>query len=160
MARRPPNGFVERLNREFGSGHDVRFNDVVQRWEVISPSAAGRPISQFFGWSRNPLTGTPIAPDQFGLLPFRELDQAGMDAIVQSMRDTFIGGSADGYTSWKERHAGVTAHNEAVSRAYSRQSAVEYAQALSEVDLRRPWIRHHSRNPVERRIAWGGTRYT
>jgi hypothetical protein len=29
---------------------------------------------------------------------------------------------------------------------------------LAEYDLRRPWVKHHSKNPVERRIAWGGAR--
>jgi hypothetical protein len=154
----PPKGFVEELQRRYGSNHDCRFNDVLQRWEIISPSSFGRPVSQFFGWLRNPMNGELNKPDALGLLPFRDLDPEGIKALFQSMDETYIGNRHDGPGTWRRKHEQVTAYNEALSAKYRRQEAVAYADAVHEVNRTRAYLKHHSGSATERQVAWGRQR--
>src|SRR5690348_13648115 len=115
--REPPAHFVRRLRAAFPDFVDLRFNDVVSRWEFIFLSAAGRPVSQFYGWYRNPLTGKPIQPDPYSnLQPFRDLDPAAQDEIFASCQQTFIGkekdATGDGLHDHKKRIVRLTQENE------------------------------------------------
>jgi hypothetical protein len=144
QVRSAPDSLVRRL-REFPDFLDVRFNESLSRWEFQFSSAAGLPTSQFFGWDRNPLTGAVIEPDEFGLLPFRDLDDVACAEIIASCERTFIGNRADGAGTWKKQSDQTLAYNAGVRRRSAVKRADDYAYAVQQVDLRRPWLKHHHR---------------
>lgn len=116
--------------RAIDPGADLRFNEVVGRWEFILTSGDMVPRSQFWGWFRNPLTGQPIPPDPVtGLHPFRDFDDAAMDEACANLEKTFIGNPYDG--------AGTT-RNEVLRRlAQNRHAKEQYrAQMVEELDAR------------------------
>lgn len=151
--------FAAVLRRRFGSGHSCEYDLTTQRYVVISPSAAGRPCRQFVVWYQDPHTGQPNKADVLGLLPFRELDAACQADILEAMDRTSLTNRHDGAQTWDAQARRVLEHNEAVTRAGIREAAELFALGLTEVDLRRPWLKHHTGSSSQRRIAWGGTRH-
>ena len=146
-SRIPPAEFVAQMKREFPDFVDVRFNDALSRWEFVFLSVAGREVSQFYGWDRNPLTGKALEADPTsGLLPFRDLDQQAQLEIIDSCKRTYIGNRYDGAADWKGHIKTRRDHNDAVRRRSARNRAEDYAYALQQVDLRRPWLKYHKRN--------------
>lgn len=150
MAHRdPPPGFVARLKARCGSDWDCRWNDAVQRWEFVSLSAAGKPVSQFWGWFRNPLTGAAITADPVtGLSPFRDLDPAAQDEVLDNLERSFLGNRADGAGTWKRQITERQDFNRALQTSRIRAKADAFADLLKEVDLRRPWRKEHERGRV------------
>lgn len=145
--REAPAAFVAELKRRFGSDQDVRFNAQVGRWEFLSLSAGGMPVSQFLGWTRNPLTGEKIEPDPVtGLLPFRELDATAQAEIVTNLEVSYIGNRHDGSRDWREHRDKTMEFNRRLDRKKRVEKAEDVAYAIQQVDLRRPWIKHHVRN--------------
>lgn len=145
QVRSVPDWFVRRL-REFPDFLDVRFNEALSRWEFQFQSAAGRPTSQFFGWDRNPMTGAVIEPDEYGLLPFRDLDDAACAEIITTCERTFIGNRSDGAGTWKRQSDRTLEYNAGIRSRSAKQRADDYAYAIQQVDLRRPWLKHHHRS--------------
>jgi hypothetical protein len=147
MPREAPSAFVAEMHRRFPDFVDVRFNEALRRWEFIFTSAAGRPVSQFLGWSFNPVTGKPIEPDPVtGLLPYRELDDAAQRYVIESCEKTYLGNRHDGSASWKQHTRKTIAHNDNLHRSRRRQQAEDYAYAIQQVDIRRPgWKMDHPR---------------
>lgn len=143
----PPTAFVRRLRAAFPDFVELRWNTHFDRWEFVFLSAAGRPVSQFWGWARNPLTGAPIAPDPITLLPpFRDLDASAQEEILRNCEQTFLGNRADAHRAWGDKFRATTAHNEALRTARRRQHAQDWADAIAEFDIRRPgWLKEHSR---------------
>lgn len=150
--------FASVLALKFGSGYGCEFDLRLQRYVVVTPSATGRPVRQVVVWRRDPTTGRPATPDVLGLLPFRELDQDCQAEILAAMDATALTNPHDGAQSWQEQRRRVEAHNEAVTRAAVREASELFALGISEVDLRRPYLKYHRGTPTQRRIAWGGTR--
>lgn len=157
MSRPVPEDFVAQLRATFGAGHDVRWNEAVSRWEIISPSADGKPCSQFWGWFYDPVTRQRLEPDPVtGLLPFRDLDATAQGEILRNMEASFIGHPEEG-GSWHQRYRTRTRFNQALHRAKVRQRAVNFADMIHEVNLARPWVKHHSGPARARRVAYRGT---
>lgn len=142
--RSAPEWFLARM-RQFPDFVECRFNDQLSRWEFVMKSAAGLDTSQFFGWDRNPLTGASIEPDEYGLLPFRELTDDACQEILRSCERTFLGNRADGAGTWKEQSTRAQAFNKAIRQKSAKDRAENFSFALKEVDLRRPWMKHHHR---------------
>lgn len=144
--REPPAGFVAQVKALCGADWEVRYNDHVGRWEFISTSAGGRRVSQFYGWYRNPLTGARIEPDPVtGLVPFRDLDIAAQQEILKSLEETYLGNRADGAKNWETWSGDRMRYNKQLDAQKRRQRAEDYAYALTQVDLRRPWVKYHSK---------------
>lgn len=157
-AREAPAWFRAELRRRFGEGHDCEWDAVIQRWVIVSPSAAGYPTRQVVHWTRDPATGRDLRPNAFGLLPFKELTDDVMLEILRNMEQTALTNPHDGAQTWTRQIETVASYNEALLDQARREGVRNWTLALQEADLRRPWLKHHSRNPVERAIAWGGRR--
>ena len=76
--RTVPEEFNRRLALTFGSDYQMRWNETVHRYELLSPTASGGTCSQFWCWFYDPQTGQPTVPDVTGLHPFRELDATAL----------------------------------------------------------------------------------
>lgn len=140
--REAPEWFVRRL-QQFPDFIGVRFNETLSRWEFQFASAAGLPTSQFYGWTANPLTGAVIEPDAYGLLPFRDLTDDACQEILTSCERTFLGNREDGAGTWKRQSDRTLRHNAGIRRRSATQRAEDFAYAMQQVDLRRPWLKHH-----------------
>lgn len=143
----PPADFVARLKALCGADWDVRYNNEVCRWEFLSTSAGGRRVSQFWGWYTNPLTGEKIEPDPVtGLVPFRDLDQSAQAEILKNLEESYIGNRADGARNWEQWSLDRIRFNKQLDAAKRRKRAEDYAYSLTQVDLRRPWLKFHQRS--------------
>lgn len=148
-----PAWFRAELLRRFGTGHDAEWDGIYQRWVIISPSAAGYPTRQLVV-QRVDRHGNPTRPDVAGILPFRELDDTTCHEILRNMEASSLTNRHDGAQTWANKARLITAHNAAVSDAHVEAAARNYVASLAEVDLKRPWLKHHSGTATERRIAW------
>lgn len=128
---------------------EIRWNDAVRRWEFVFRSTIGKPVSEFLGWSTNPLTGEAIEPDPLsGLLPFRDLDAAAMASVIETGEKTYIGNRVDGAKSWKQYMADRAEHNRQLRKKRARQRGEDFAYLIQQVDIRRPgWKKDHVRQP-------------
>jgi hypothetical protein len=149
-----PDAFNARLATTFGAGYVMRANETVQRYELISPSAEGRPVSQFWGWYRDPKTGTPIEPDPVtGLHPYRGLDSHAQEAIIANLQRGYIGRTGYGLKDWAHYQRQNLAHNREVMRRARQGRAQRYVDLIHEMNLSRPWLKHHSGSWRSRRVA-------
>lgn len=132
---------------------DLRYNEAVGgRWEFVFMSAANRPVSQFWGWYKNPFTGQPIEPDpESGLVPYRGLEPDAQTEIIANLTASFIGNRHDGDGTWKKQFDARREHNRQVMRDSAIRRGDAFAHLIKEVDLRRPWVKHHSVTPRGRR---------
>lgn len=145
--REAPTAFVAEMHRRFSDFRGVRWNEHVSRWEFQFLSQFNTVTSQFLGWSHNPLTGEAIAPDPVtGLAPFRDLDEQAQAFVIKSCEKTFIGNRHDGASSWAETIKKGAEHNKKVHRDRRVAQAEDWGYALQQVDLRRPWVKHHQRS--------------
>lgn len=151
MPRQAPDWFVARM-KQFPDFLDVRYNDVVGRWEFRFTSAANLPVSQFFGWEKNPLTGAALEPDPVsGLLPFRDLDETACHEILANCDRTYLGNRADGAGTWQKQIAERSKFNRQVRTDSARKRGEEFAYLIQQMDLRRPWVREHGEAAARRR---------
>jgi len=150
MARKPPAAFVAELVRRFGAGHDVQFNELTSRWEVITPSAGGKPVAQVWGWFRRFDAKTqryePVPMLANGLPPFRDLDSAAQQEIIANMEHSFVGNREDGASSWKEHIRNRSEFNAQRKAKSRRRRAETYAELLGEVRIAGRWKKEHPRN--------------
>lgn len=154
--REPPAGFVQRLQQTFGSDWGVRWNDVVRRWEITSTSAAGQPVSQFWGWFYDQKTGEPVMPDPVtGLVPYRGLDAGAQEELVQNLHRSYIGKTGDGLRDWAGYMTELRAFNQELTRSRRRAKAELFADMIAEVDIRRPYLKHHTGTKRGRAVARG-----
>lgn len=151
-----PAWFRAELVSRFGSGHDCEWDPQFQRWVIISPAASGRPTRQLVVWTRSPITGEPIKPDANGILPFRDLNEDTCWEILRNMEASALTNRHDGEQNWARRAQVVDAHNAKVTATSVRESAKDYADMISEVDLRRPWLKHHAGTRGMRNVAQRG----
>jgi len=143
------------LEARYGLGYGCEFLFPLGRYAIISPSTTGRPTRQVVVWRQDPRTGEATTPDVLGLLAMRELDEDCQREILEAMDRTALTNPHDGAGSWAKHVQQVEAHNAAVTATAIREAAELYALGLSEVDLKRPWLRHHSGSAAQRRIAMG-----
>jgi hypothetical protein len=140
-----PAAFVADLKARWPDFRDVRWNDAVSRWEFVFASAAGQPVSQFYGWDRNPMTGADMPIDPItGLTPFRDLDVAAQHEIIAHGEATYLGNRVDQDHTWRNRTKRIKAYNDALHRKHRREDAENFGYALQQVDIRRPgWRMDH-----------------
>lgn len=150
-----PAWFRQELRRRFGSGHDAEWDGVLQRWVIVSPSAAGYPTRQIVAWYKDPRTGLPTKPDVADILPFRDLDDDCCFEILRNMEASSLTNRHDGAQTWGEKIRRANRHNEALVAEQTRAAARAYVDAIAEVDLRRPWLKFHSGTASARRAARG-----
>lgn len=142
----PPTEFVAELRRRFSDFVDLRWNEVVSRWEFVFLSAVNRPVSQFWGWFYNPLTRERLEPDPMtGLMPFRGLEPEAQAEILKNLDESFLGNRQDGAGTWEKHFDNVVEFNKQVKATSLKRRGETYAQLIKEVDLRRPWLKHHRR---------------
>ena len=145
--RTPPVDFVRRLKALCGADWDVRYNEEVCRWEFLSNSASGMRVSQFFGWFYNPLTKEKIEPDAVtGLVPYRDLTPDAQEEILKNLEVSYLGNRQDGAKNWEAWSGDRIRYNKQLDAAKRRKKAEDYAYALTQVDLRRPWVKYHRRS--------------
>lgn len=148
--RRVPREFLALLKRKFSDVRDVRWNDAISRWELISDSVGGQPVSQFWGWFVDPNTGVRLSPDPVtGLYPFRDLDVAGQLALISNLEKGY---QLRGAASWRDKIQQRSAWNATERRARIVQRANTFAELIAECDLRRPWKREHEWRPGQGRV--------
>lgn len=143
-----PEAFDRRLKELFPDFVEGRYNTAVGRFEFVFNSAANRPVSQFWGWDRNSITGAKIEPDPVtGLLPFRDLDPAAQQEIIDSCTRTFIGNRADGDGTWQQKATKARQYNADKRTTSATQRGKEFAYLIRQVDIRRPgWKKDHPRS--------------
>lgn len=97
MARPVPARWLAQLRAVSTADADLRFNEELGRWEFRLLGADGVLQSQFYGWFHDPVTGERLQSDPAtGLLPFRELDDAGMREVCRNLVETAIWNRHDG----------------------------------------------------------------
>lgn len=148
--RIPPAGFVAELQRRFGAQWDVKWSELLHRWVVVGPSAAGQLVEQTWGWYRKWNAETkqyepvPHGPD--GLPPFRDLDLEAQGEIIANMERSYLFNRADGDASIGKRFARITRENEAKKATNRKQRGELYRLLLNEVNIKRPgWKKEHQR---------------
>lgn len=155
MKTRDLSAFNARCRAAFPDFVEARFNEAVGRFEVVTLSAANMPVSQFFGWFRNPITGEKIEPDYVtGLVPYRDLNDDAQNEVFANLEKSFIGNAHDGAGTNANDIARRRAHNEALRRTRLRQRAETIANVIKEVDLNRPWVKFHpwAKDPHSKRL--------
>jgi len=151
--REPPEGFVQRLKSTCGSDWNVLWNDLLGRWQFDSLSAGGKVVSQFWGWYKDQ-HGNPLEPDPVtGLYPFRDLDLTAQDEAIRNLQKTYIGKTGYGLIDWNKFQKSNIAYNQAVMQQRAKRRATLFADLIREMDIRRPWLKHHSGSKAERRVA-------
>lgn len=146
--REPPAEFVRRLKAQQGQDWDVRWNYDVDRWELLSPSTAGVPVSQFWGWYKNPVTGKPIEADPVtGLVPFRDIQSPeDQEAFLRVLAETDLRNGVGAPKTWREHLKRNREFNRDLHAKRARERGWTIANLIKEVDLRRPWVKYHKRS--------------
>lgn len=113
---------------------DLRFNEEVGRWEFRLLGADGTLQSQFYGWFHDPQTGVRLQSDPVtGLLPFRELDDAGMREVCKNLTETALWNRHDGQGTTRKTVETRARHNRDL-REKLRQKRIEHiVERLGEV---------------------------
>ena len=75
---------------------DIRWNEVVGRWEFVLMSADGISRSQFWGYFDQPIERLT------GLHPFRELDDGAMRIALDNLTKSFVANPFDGAGTTKK----------------------------------------------------------
>lgn len=147
--------FTARLNAEFGAGHEARYNLIVGRYEIISPSADGKPTSQYWQWTRDPVTGLALEPHpDTGLLPYRELHVQDEETILENMRASFVGSPTEGRGSWRKQFRHRQALNSAKRQASVKARAESLVEMMLEMQVARRVAKFHAGSAVSRRVAY------
>jgi hypothetical protein len=88
-----------------------------------------------------------------GLLPFRDLTPDAQEEIIRSMERTFIGNRADGAGTWRRHMKQRRDYNTELRKKRARQRGEAFAEIISELDLRRPWVKYHRRSTKKQVFA-------
>jgi hypothetical protein len=114
--RDPKASWVRALRALTGNEQDdIRFNEVLARWEFMLTSADGVLRSQFWGYFDRPID--PLT----GLHPFRELDDAGMVEVLENLKVSFVANPFDGAgTTRKEVQKRMNANHAEGQRRYKQ----------------------------------------
>lgn len=154
MARVADPTLVAELRRRFSDVQDLRWNDAVHRWELISLSAAMKPVSQFWGWYHDPVSGVRIEPDPVtGLVPFRDLVAAhDQQALLANLEQGFrFKRGGDGQT-WRQFLSTRLAWNAEAKRNRLKKRSETFAELIQECTIKRPWKKFHEHRPGKGRV--------
>jgi hypothetical protein len=146
--RQPPREFEAELRRRWPDFRRIEWDELFGRWRFFFTSAAGRESSWLYMWDRDPRTGAPAEVDPLsGLRPFRELDAQAQSEIIFHGERTALTNLHDGEGDWKRRGGKIVEDQKAAHAKRRRNQAEDYAYALQQVDLRRPWVKDHKLAP-------------
>lgn len=157
--REPPREFEAKLRAMWPDFRRIEWDHTYSRWRFFFTSAAGRECSTIYCWDRNPITGGPASVDPMtGLRPFRDLDADAQREIIYHGERTSLTNPYNGPGTWENhtiRHMREQKQEHATKRAHH---AEDYAYALQQVDLRRPWVKDHQPKPKGSgvRMGYGG----
>lgn len=142
--REPPRVFEAKLREMWPDFRRIEWDQQYSRWRFFFTSAAGREASWLYMWDRDPVTGGPAATDPVtGLRPFRELDAQAQSEIIYHGNRTSLTNPFDGAGTWEELTVRHVREQKAEHAKRRRNNADDYAYALQQVDLRRPWLKRH-----------------
>lgn len=102
---RPKPEWVRELKARCGSEYDLYWNPQVGRWAVKVPCVDGQTRDQFWCWFRDPHTGEKLEADQFGLLPFRDLDDESFRELLRNLDASYLCNPYDGPGSARKQLA-------------------------------------------------------
>lgn len=141
-----PVGFEALLKKMWPDFRELRWNELVSRWEFIFTSAAGTPVSQFYGWYRNPLTGENIDVDVDSMMPpFRDLTLDAIQEIIAYGEKSYLGNREDGARDWRDNfQQTMRANRDKRHKAWAARGQA-YSDLIKEVRIARPWVKHHVR---------------
>ena len=146
--REPPRAFEAKLRAMWPDFRRIEYDTMYDRWRFFFTSAAGRECSVLYCWDRNPITGGPPDVDPVsGLRPFRDLDADAQREIIYHGERTALTNRLDGPGTWEKHTKQHLDEQAAVHRKRREKNAEDYAYALQQVDLRRPWVKEHQRAP-------------
>lgn len=112
MARAVPARWLAAVRAVSTAQSDLRFNEEVGRWEFRLLGANGELQSQFYGWFHDPLTGERLASDPVtGLLPYRDLDDAGIAEVCRNLTETAVWNRHDGQQTTRRTVQARQRHN-------------------------------------------------
>ena len=110
---------------------DLRWNYLLERWELLLARADGVMQSQFWGWFyRQHLDGRRerIAPDPVtGLYPYRDLDDAAIEEMARNLEQSFIGNRWDGSPSTRHEVEKRIAFNDAKRSRFYKEAGELWA---------------------------------
>lgn len=125
--REPKESWVRALRALTGcSSDDIRYNEVLGRWEFIMAGADGIPRSQFWGHFDRPID--PVS----GLHPARELDDVGMLEALANLEKTFVGNRYDGAGSTRKEVEKRIKWNAAERKRRYDQHGTDFADLAAE----------------------------
>jgi hypothetical protein len=141
-----PVGFEALLQRMWPDFRELRWNELVSRWEFIFTSASGLPVSQFYGWYRNPLTGENLDVDVESFMPpFRDLTLDAIQEIIAYGEKSYLGNREDGARDHRDAFQKIMRENRDKRQASWVARGNAYADLIKEVRIARPWVKHHVR---------------
>lgn len=155
--REPPREFEALLKRKWPDFRRIEWDQTYSRWRFFFTSAAGREASLLYTWDRDPHTGGEPQRDPLtGLLPFRDLDAQAQAEIIYHGDRTALTNPQDGAGTWERATRRQSARQRAEHKRRRDQQSADYAYALQQVDLRRPWLRDHQPDPNARFVIASG----
>lgn len=132
--REPKPHWLRMLRAVSTQQSDLRFNEEVGRWEFRLLGPDGTLQSQFYGWFHDPHTGQRLASDPAtGLLPFRDLDDAGMREVCRNLTETAIWNRHDGQGTTRKTVEARMRHNQALRDKLRHQRVQHIMDRLDEV---------------------------
>ena len=125
--RTPRASWVRALRDLTGNeSDDIRFNEVLGRWEFITAMADGVPRSQFWGRYDQPVD--PLT----GLHPYRPLDDHAMREALFNLTKSFVGNPHDGAGTTRKEVARRYQENRARKRQSYKQLGLDYADMVND----------------------------
>lgn len=125
--REPKVNWVRALRALTGQDQDdIRWNEVLGRWEFLLMHADGISRSQFWGHYDLPID--PVS----GLHPFRELDDDAMRIALKNLEQTFVGNTFDGAGSPKKEILKRIGENREEGQKRYRQAGEDFATMAAE----------------------------
>jgi hypothetical protein len=144
QVKEAPAWFVLEMRKRFPDFVSVEWNQLLSRWSFCFLSAANKPVHQFLGVTKNPLTGQAIEPDPVtGLLPFKDLTIDSMQEVLKSCEQTYIGNRYDGTGSQKGELTKKIKYNKKVHQAQVKDRANTYADMISEIGTYYTRVKNH-----------------
>lgn len=146
--------FNARLASTFGAAYRSYWNAAVGRYAVDTPTADGKTVVQFWCQFYDPTTLEPLEADPVtSLHPYRDLDEVAQEEVIRNLHRSYIGKTGHGLRDWDLNAQVSRKHNADLKKAKLRARADTYADLIAEVNSGRPYLKHHSGTPTQRRLA-------
>lgn len=130
--RTPKPEWLAALRSACGDEVRLSWNDTAKRWQFDVLCVDGQYRPQFYQWTHDPLTGAKLDPGPQGLLPMRELDDAGMREVLRNLEVTYLGNPHDGAQTPERLVAQRERYNKDLWRSKHRQAAQAWVDLMDE----------------------------